>query len=294
MKKIILLIVTLFCAGVVNAQTITITSVAYRATDSSVLVNFTVTGSLSGLTNYEYLLGPGGSWTTLSPSSTNLDSIRIPDANGYTQITIRTLGVSTQVTSNMITTAHPLPVTWLTVDAGHTENGNLVTWTTGSEKNNDYFLIETSPDAIIWNVISSKIEPKDTSGNNATLSSYDWTHLGNNVKMYYRVKQVDFDGKYDYSKVVYANKSTVNTSSILVTATEPMFFYPNPTSGELHVVGYANTNVIISDNTDRIVFHHVLTSAKEVLDIRDLSPGMYYVHMADRNRNNIVKKLIIE
>ena len=187
-----------------------------------------------------------------------------------------------------------LPVTWVSIDAGHTETGNRIDWSTGSEKNNDYFLVESSSDAITWKVESSKIEPKDTTGNNASLSNYNWTHTGNNEKTYYRIKQVDFDGKYDYSKVVYANKSAVNTSSILVTATEPMFFYPNPTSGELHVVGYANTNVIISDNTDRIVFHHVLTSAKEVLDIRDLSPGMYYVHMADRNRNNIVKKLIIE
>lgn len=187
-----------------------------------------------------------------------------------------------------------LPVTWVSIDAGHTETGNRVDWSTASEKNNDYFLVESSSDAITWKVESSKIEPKDTTGNNASLSEYNWTHLGNNEKMYYRIKQVDFDGKYDYSKVAYANKSAKAPAGILSTETEPYLIYPNPASGSVTIAGYANTDVTIMDNVGRIVLHHRMSQTKQVLDISILAPGIYSVGLADLQRNNIVKKLIIE
>lgn len=98
-------------------------------------------------------------------------------------------------------TDNPLPVTWSDVSAKVANGSVLVEWSTYSEINNDYFEVEHSLDNENYNAIG-RVEG---SGISNIFQEYSFTHrnplLGVN---YYRIKQVDFDGTSDHSKVVAA------------------------------------------------------------------------------------------
>lgn len=79
-------------------------------------------------------------------------------------------------------------------------NGNKFEWETASEKNNDYFVVEYSSNGTTWCECTSHIP---------SLSNTGWTYectIPESTKgsqfSYYRLKQVDFDGKYSYSDIL--------------------------------------------------------------------------------------------
>lgn len=77
-------------------------------------------------------------------------------------------------------------------------------WITGSEINNDYFTIERSNDGENWEWISTV----DGQGNSADVTKYSFTDEPNGKRVFYRLKQTDFDGKFKYSEIVMLNLST--------------------------------------------------------------------------------------
>lgn len=91
----------------------------------------------------------------------------------------------------------PLPVTWVSFEAKATSDCAVkLDWTTGSEQNSDYFAIERSPDGISWSEIK-RIKAVGTSAVNTDYHVTDATP-GSGAQ-YYRLRQVDRDGRKDYS-----------------------------------------------------------------------------------------------
>lgn len=116
---------------------------------------------------------------------------------------------------------NPLPVTWLYFTGENKGEDNVLTWATASEKNNEYFELERSLDAQNWTTIG-RIE---AAGYSTTTQTY--FHTDKNApfgRVYYRVKQVDFDGKYEYAENV------VSLERGFAKETEELDFllYPNP------------------------------------------------------------------
>lgn len=109
-----------------------------------------------------------------------------------------------------------LPVELVNFTANTFNSTVVLDWTTATEENNDYFLVEHSTDG--RNFIP--IEKVDGYGTTTELQHYDYVHddpfFGEN---YYRIKQVDFDGAFEYFEVVVA----------VVRLTEEQFkLFPNP------------------------------------------------------------------
>jgi hypothetical protein len=99
-----------------------------------------------------------------------------------------------------------LPVTWHKVDVNTLENGNEVVWSTSSEQNTSHFEVEYSDDAVQFYKVSENIP---AAGNSSTTQYYKFLHESEMKPwLYYRVKQVDLDGKVDYSKIVIAKRAT--------------------------------------------------------------------------------------
>lgn len=99
-------------------------------------------------------------------------------------------------------TDNPLPVTWRDVTATGLQRGVLVKWSTLSEINNDYFEVEHSLDNVSYTTVG-RVEGMGTTANE---QAYSYTHQGALPGVnYYRIKQVDFDGAFDYSRVVSAD-----------------------------------------------------------------------------------------
>lgn len=105
-----------------------------------------------------------------------------------------------------------LPVSWLNVNASTQADVTTVSWQTASESNNSHFEIETY-NAGVW-TSAGMVPSHAVGGNSAVTLSYEHKLLNANATIV-RIKQVDFDGQYSYSKSVAINasplKNTVRT-----------------------------------------------------------------------------------
>lgn len=101
--------------------------------------------------------------------------------------------------NNSITVSGIVPVELASFKAAGTQNGVVLTWETASETNNLGFEIERSRDNNVFNTIGF------VNGNRTTTERSIYTFLDKavtNGKYYYRLKQIDFNGNYEYSKVL--------------------------------------------------------------------------------------------
>jgi hypothetical protein len=101
-----------------------------------------------------------------------------------------------------------LPVELLNITARKSGSVNVVEWQTASETNNDYFEVQKSTDATDW----VKIGKVKGAGNSNSISSYSYNDESSNedATMYYRLRQVDYDGQYSYSPIVSVDNSVDN------------------------------------------------------------------------------------
>lgn len=96
-----------------------------------------------------------------------------------------------------------LPVKWLSYEVKTEAAGNRIKWITASEINNDHFEVEESADGTTWQSIA-KIKGKGNSNRQTAYEYFDAGQTG--AQTYYRIKQVDADGKLDYSKVLISGQ----------------------------------------------------------------------------------------
>ncbi|MBK9735432.1 MAG: carboxypeptidase regulatory-like domain-containing protein [Saprospiraceae bacterium] len=116
----------------------------------------------------------------------------------------------------------PLPVSWLDVSAVRENNTHIVSWSTAKEVNTAYYLVERRMEnETEFKVIPGKVP---ANGNSNTISKYSLVDLDvDKSGIYiYKVKQVDLDGQFTYSKLVKVS----NNGETIVD------MYPNPAKSE--------------------------------------------------------------
>lgn len=93
----------------------------------------------------------------------------------------------------------PLPVEWLTFTA-IPNNGTVdLDWSTASERDNDYFVPERSRDGKNFEAFGTV----QGNGTTSKISNYSFTdYTPYEGISYYRIRQVDYDGRYDFSAVI--------------------------------------------------------------------------------------------
>ena len=141
-------------------------------------------------------------------------SSNLPDGDGDGEYDFRD-------TDNQIS----LPIELIRFDALPHKGIVKLQWTTQSEINNDYFIIEKRNNKGVFESIG-KI---DGAGNSNRVIDYEsFDYHPNHGANYYRLKQVDFDGKYAYSsiQVVFFNSS------------DNWSVYPNPSNGNYLFIDY--------------------------------------------------------
>ncbi|MBK9733780.1 MAG: T9SS type A sorting domain-containing protein [Saprospiraceae bacterium] len=153
---------------------------------------------------------------------------------------------------------------------------NFLEWKTVSEINHDYFEVQSSKDGINFQpkeIIKSKENNQGTSQEYSYLDETPWQGIN-----YYRLKQVDRNNNFIFSKTVSIN-NIQNNSTIKV--------YPNPAVEFIYIdIEERNQPLHIIDLFGNIVFQSNIISEK--IDISSLSSGLYSIKIG----TNLVKLLI--
>ena len=172
----------------------------------------------------------------------------------------------------MITTT-ALPVSLLDF-AGKMDNQNaFLTWKTASESNNQGFDVEKSADGIYF----QKIGFVKGMGTSVQLNAYNFTDFNFNKTAYFRLKQMDFDGKFTYSAVVSLQKNKSKNSEINA--------FPNPNLSEnvlnISFLEGATTNsqINIFDGLGRLVYQNQNLDSQYLLriDVKNWANGLYLI-----------------
>lgn len=103
----------------------------------------------------------------------------------------------------------PLPIDLLSFDAACNEGLVDISWEVASETNNDYFVVLKSYNGIAY----AGVDTIDGRGNANSYQKYEISYLEENPgTVYYKLKQVDFDGAFAYSEPVVATCGMDNRS----------------------------------------------------------------------------------
>jgi len=116
-------------------------------------------------------------------------------------------GTAASASTQVQFTATTLPLKWVNILVFREQNMVKINWTTESEVNVKNYTVERSFDALNWVVIMDNIVAVNQSG----LNYYQQTDTSNLLtrKIFYRIKQTDFDGRYSISPVRMVFGTTV-------------------------------------------------------------------------------------
>lgn len=127
-----------------------------------------------------------------------------------------------------------LPVTWLTFDAKPVNQQVQLKWATASELNNKFFEIERSADGITF----TKLATVNGAGNSNSTNNYSFLDKNPlNGTSYYRITQVDNDGKTTYSEIKPVEIGFKNNA---------LAVYPNPVADVLEVRLYSDKSKAVT------------------------------------------------
>jgi len=174
----------------------------------------------------------------------------------------------------------PLPVELSFFQVNWLEAGQKAAlyWETAAEINNSHFEIERSVDGIHYKVI------RQIGGNGTTNSAQQYSFTDHNVPttqgyVYYRLKQVDFNGQHEYSDVrtLQASQNAVTTLNV----------YPNPAVNQLYIDFSVPVESVTIYNTlgEPVPVAYQANS----LNIEVLAPGNYILEASSGN-GSLIKR----
>lgn len=172
-------------------------------------------------------------------------------------------------------TQNPLPVKWLSFEGKILEGSTSLTWKTANEVNNSHFIVERMDPS------RNEFEERGIvkANNLNTISVYSFIDASSDTykQNIYRIKQVDFDGKYGYSKNLILTNSIENISE----------FYPNPTTDKVYLNNQSGKSVSIIDFKG---FETKLIVEDNSINVSNFIPGIYIL----KTEIGTLGRLIIE
>jgi hypothetical protein len=106
----------------------------------------------------------------------------------------------------------PLPIELLSFTGEYNVNNGFdeLKWLTASESNNDRFEIYSSIDGEYWDFVGQV----DGAGNSTEIISYYYNNKTSSTLVYYRLKQIDYNGDFEYSDIIPIRKDFESPISI--------------------------------------------------------------------------------
>ena len=175
-----------------------------------------------------------------------------------------------------------LSVNLLSFTGRNVNTKNILNWVTKNELNNDRFEVERSTDGSFFEAIGSVKGRGTTNLTSEYIFADDAPYNGAN---FYRLRQIDFDGKATYSKIILINVKSDRTAIVNVR--------PNPTTSQLYYSIYTpiSTNGVatITDMLGRVVYTQSVSLLSGYtnmeFDAENLAAGSYMITL--RNANGV-------
>ncbi len=221
----------------------------------------------------------GASWDELSGAttsgSTSSGNITKLGVNSFSPFTFGTID----------NTTNPLPVSLVDFTVEKIDDKAIINWKTATEINNDYFIVQRSTDGVVIEDIA-RIEGGGNSNIMLNYSIIDENPPKTTV--YYRLKQVDFDGK---SEIFYWR-------SVKFDAEDIISIYPNPNANGIINFSLNDNNsiskLIIYSVDGKIVMKADLNFISGQASLKhNLKKGYYFLKIIN-NDKPILQKLIVK
>lgn len=179
--------------------------------------------------------------------------------------------------------SNPLPVILTTFTASKEAQTSLLSWSTTEESNSDHFDIQHSVNAKNW----SSIGIVSAQGESKVLKKYTFAHEepagGENL---YRLKMVDEDGTFAYSRIV----------SLIFDEGAIANIYPNPARTFVNVTASQPISEVQLINLSGVTMmskNFNGTNKKEPWTFGAIIPGAYQVKIITKNGSVQYKKVIV-
>ncbi|MEZ4845263.1 MAG: T9SS type A sorting domain-containing protein [Bacteroidia bacterium] len=263
---------------------------------------------LSGGTgNFNPSISPSGTYTYLWTPPTGLSNpnIQNPNVSPITSgVTTYELTATNQAngcfgteTANLnVINCTPLPVEIIAFDANWKGQAVEVVWSTASEMNNSHFIVERSIDGGLTYIEIGFVSTEAENGNSNYVIDYSFIDIDAGMMpgnvLCYKLKQVDYDGNWEYVGAKCLNKNSKETLDYVL--------YPNPADDKLNISFGQNTRqsvqirIINSIGQEMLNENESMPYTDQVLsiDLSDWPRGIYTVEIMFGNRIE-AKKLIV-
>ena len=232
--------------------TIAKTAIGYTSGDVKVFAAYT---GESGYLNNQFLTPAGSGQGAYTNSAVNFNS---------------------EPPNPVTITAASLPVEFTKFSATPHQKEIALNWQTATEKNNSHFEVEQSTDGKNYRTIG------EVAGAGTTLEVQNYEFMDANPAKgmnYYRLKQVDWNGDFEYSDV-----AAVEFSSDLNAQ-----FFPNPVKNELTINTTAqDVSIFVYNMTGQLVkqINRISIDGQYNLNMSELMSGMYQVQLIESKTGN--------
>lgn len=187
----------------------------------------------------------------------------------------------------VINQANVLPVTWVNFSGAKQKNDVTLTWFTTNEVNNKGFEVQRQQANNTWQTIGFV---KATTGMLTNKYNFVDVNVPANQTLYYRLKQVDLNGKATYSSIVAITPDELKQQSTQV--------YPNPTADKFSVAITSTQNttaqITISDisGQKQLSQTQVLQAGLNTLNYGNLKTGVYFIEVITEGKKEVIKLLV--
>lgn len=142
-------------------------------------------------------------------------------------------------------------------------------WKTENEFNTSHFIIQRSSDGVNYESIAQVASIKNSNSN-----SYSFIDKAPKVGLsYYKLKQIDNDGRYTFSKVLTVNRSESASIVIMPNPANNYFSINTTTPQKLHIKVYAALGQLMLEGN---------YAPTQPIDISKLATGMYMVFINEK------------
>jgi len=164
---------------------------------------------------------------------------------------------------------NPLPVEYYNILVTITNFYIKITWSVATQINNDKYIIEHGTEGRNF----ASIGEIAGDGTSNIIKNYEYIHTSPSIGMnYYRIKQVDYDGKYSYSDIASVRYDGSGETNI----------FPNPATSNVTITTSEPASIQIFDVYGRVLSKQEIQKGQNTINLGELPSGMLIFVVGDQ------------